>query len=274
MNKPVVAILEAKGLAAPGYMGLPQAYHIFLVSADNTCGWPCFGRGRECEVGSIAIGAFPVFVDWAKALAGPDSSEQYLAGVANTVNGTCHTIANRILALSEEEHANVSASVDDAYSVLVFGKYGYGTRQFCKLLEKSAAMASIPPALVEKVQRRVQNPFEDELSAWCRVVQQETQMDIQTWVHSNPAVKQTALTYVAAWHQERDQIYEANFSYETGRAPNKNEIKNITNTLKTQATKHLGNILASLEQSGMISQSQRKAIEAQLLSFVGNLGTA
>ncbi len=273
MNTPVVANLEVKGLAAPGYMGLSQAYHIFLVSADGTYGWPCFGRGRECMDGSIAIGAFPVFVDWAKALAMPDSCEQYMAGVANTVNGTCHTIANRILALSEEEHANVSASVDDAYSVLVFGKYGYGTRQFCELLEKSAAMASIPPALVEKVQRRVQNPL-DELSAWCRVVQQETQMDIQTWMRSNPAVKQAALTYVAAWHQERDQIYETNFSYEAGRAPNEQEMKNIVNTLKTQATKHLGNILVSLEQTGMISQSQRKTIEAKLLSVVGNLGTA
>lgn len=274
-NSPItLAPVEARALPAPGYMGLPEAKHIYLVARDHSFGWPCFGRGYSpADPGELVVEA-AVYQEWARELAKPDCGDQYLAGVANTVNGTCHTIANRILALSDRDNANVSNSVDDPYSVMVFGKYGFGTRQFCELLGQSLERTGLqgPDGVLEQVRARVMNPFKDELQAWATVIQNQLKIDVNRLLATSPELASRALAVMTAYCQDRDAMYERNFDYRQGRAPNGEEIGRIRAGLKDLALSYVHHVLEALTVSHLITLQQRDAFEAGIKAYVEQMG--
>ena len=264
--------VEARALPAPGYMGLPNANHIYVVSTDRTFGWPCFGRSHTAGDGSALVTTATIYKEWAFELAEHDSNAQYLGGVANTVNGTCHSIANRILALSTTPDASVAPSADDAYSVVVFGKYGMGTSQFCEILRETfqrvSARYNAPGALLEDVLARVRNPVAEELQAWEAVLRATMQLDVEQLLRSNPALHQQALSVLARYAADRDAMYERCFDYRSGRAPNAAETAAIRSGLATLAWRYVSDVLNALAASGSITNQQRDEIGTRIRAYV------
>ena len=216
MNMLDMKEVTARALPAPGYMGLKDAHHVYLTESQNhQTSWGCFGRSYMPSEPGSNLGTFKIYLHWATVFVAPNAEPQpqYQGGIYNTVNGTCHTIANRILALSDNNQANVSASVDDKYSVVVFGKYGAGTEPFVQLLRDSAAQASIPDTTLESIIARVKKPEEDELTAWAEIIQSLLNIDIKAWLDGNPAIKNAALIEMRSWCDERDTIYQNNIPY-------------------------------------------------------------
>ena len=269
--------IEARALPAPGYMGLPQAKHIFLTSADHSFGWPCFGRGyTSSDPGSLVYTAL-IYKEWALALAQPDSDDQYLAGVANTINGTCHTMANRILALSDDDNANVSNSIDDPYSVLVFGKYGFGTGQLCEILtksfEKTTQTYAASSTLLDTVLERVRNPFKDELKAWEIVIREQMKIDISELLNSSPNLADAALSVITSYCEARNAMYELCFDYTKGQAPTQEQAAKIRMMLKDLALDYVQNVLNALTVSNYIFPQQRDAFESAIKAYIDKLGS-
>ena len=278
-NELSTVAIEARALPASGYMGLPNAYHIYLVDqVDRSLAWPCFGRSYSADdPGDIVITA-SIFQELAVAFVQPNSFAQYMGGLANAVNGTCHTIANRILILSDQPNANVSNSVDDPYSVIVFGKYGFGTAQFCELLQQTFATVgqsySIPSGLLDAVLSRAQNPYQDELSAWEIVISTQLGVNIQALLNSNPALAQGALQVLTSYCKDRDDMYEQCFDYKQGQAPTGAQIAAIKAGLQKLALAYTDNVLDALTVNKIISQDQENTFKTEIDAYINKVGPA
>lgn len=270
-----VTTVEARAVSVPNYLGLPQANHIFLVSLDRSFGWTCFGSYDPPDAGKL-VNTSPIYKEWALELA-PELARpgcnplQYMAGVANRVNGTCHTLSNRILALSSEDSANVSNSIDDPYSVVVFGKYGFGTNQFCDLLTQSFNKVSQPNSLLDKVLERARSPYKDELDAWKIVIYEQLKINISHLLEPSPGLADKTLAVMASYCMARDAMYEQCFDYKQGRAPNKDEIAQIRTRLKELALEYVENVLNALTVSNRISPQQKNAFESVIKGYVDRI---
>lgn len=79
--------------------------------------------------------------EWMGAVYGSESegkgSERPAAGIVNNVGGVCQNVANRLLAMTEE-NPDVSAADGNPLVVLAFGKYGIDVSGFKRMLRKTA----------------------------------------------------------------------------------------------------------------------------------------
>ena len=137
--------------------------HVFMAPEDKSCNWNCFGGGiEELARATTAPLVRPLAsghgnVEWMKAVYGPVGSAS--AGVTNCFNGVCQTVGNRLMAMTKE-NVDSSKAKGNELVVLVFGKYGYGVRDFVKLIRmKADELNAAKPGTVsaEEVARTVAN---------------------------------------------------------------------------------------------------------------------
>lgn len=276
LNEGTLLPVEARALAAPNYMGLPEARHIYVVGANaREKDWGCFGRGYVPNDRSELICSTIIYEEWILKFADYHNTSSYQSGVANTVNGTCHTMANRILALSDDENACVAYSVDDAYSVVVFGKYGSGRVQLANLLSESFTEAckqkKMPQSLLVKVQERVMNPYDDELKAWCYVVKQRFNMDIEQWFKEYPAGRIAVRALLMGYCIDRDNLYVQCFDYTKGKAPSSNQSILFRKGLVDLAMMYVSLILDAMALRHMISETQKKELIQTIRNYASGL---
>ena len=139
--------------------------HVFMAPDDLSINWNCFGGGVE-EITSkderIRKRVRPLVsghgnIEWMRAVYGPIGSAA--AGVVNCFNGVCQTVGNRLMAMTKE-NVDSSKAKGNELVVLVFGKYGYGVRDFVKLIRtKADELNAAKPGTVsaEEVVRTVAN---------------------------------------------------------------------------------------------------------------------
>lgn len=275
-NEATLLPVEARALDAPNYMGLPEAKHIYVVGKyDRNRNWGCFGRGYSPNDGAQLVCDTTIYQEWVLKFAPYTNTSSYQSGVANTVNGTCHTLANRILALSEDDNACVAKSIDDAYSVVVFGKYGSGTIQLINLLSESFRQAcqakAMPESLLMKVKNRVMNPYDDELNAWCYVIEKRFNVNVEQLFKSFPTARITARAWLKDYCEERDRLYADVFDYTRGVGPTDREKRIFMNGLVGLAMKHVDLMLNALTLNQLISETQRRQLIQTIKDYIGGI---
>ena len=127
------------------FPGMPELHvdHVWLHSKDPFHDWNCFGRGVSSigEPGSRQLLAVAGNAEWMAAVYGSGSegkgSERPAAGIVNNVGGVCQNVANRLLAMTED-NPDVSAADGNPLVVLAFGKYGIDVPGFKRLLRETA----------------------------------------------------------------------------------------------------------------------------------------
>lgn len=202
------------------HLGVRDVYHTFLTFSDDLQkSWGCFGDsyygGNDRD-----FATFSIYTDWAAAYVAMDTEvgghmqgqRFYEGGLYDTVTGTCQTIGNRLLALSEQENTSISELADDQISVVVFGKYGAGIAYGIELISAAAVAAGIPEETKNKVIARLLSPEEVELKAWCDVLGKTLGVDLNAWLASNPDKKAAALAQIQTWMQKREEIFARFFS--------------------------------------------------------------
>lgn len=276
LNEGTLLPVEARALPSPNYMGLSIAKHIYVVGRDDRSkNWGCFGRKYTPNDHSELICSTNIYEEWIMKFADYHEENTYQAGVANRVNGTCHTLANRILALSDDDNACVAHSIDDAYSVVVFGKYGSGRIQLANLLSESFVEASkvkcMPESLLVKVQERVMNPYDDELKAWCLVVKEHFNMNVEQWFKKYPAGKIAVRALLMSYCLDRDNLYVQCFDYTKGKKPTDNQADLFRKGLIDLAMLYVGVILDAMALGHMIAESKKKKLMETIKDYIRGL---
>lgn len=270
--------VQARALPAPGYMGLPNAHHIYVVEKDAcTYHWGCFGRTYSPHDNSEVVCEARLYKSWVMSFDYPpcDSGPDPQGGVVNTLSGTCHTLANRLLAISPDANASVIKSPDDAYSVMVWGKYGFGQKQFLKMLDDSFSKANKDGAnmgedILQGVKAKVSNPYEDELDAWCSVIYNLTGIDAKAFLSSNQIMHDAAIFALTLYCIDREDLFVARFTDNLTSIPSDDEKKLFWSDMEGLAIRWISLVLQMMVKYGIISENQKDAVEAKLKEYLAN----
>lgn len=146
MNKEIVVYKIPT--SNPKLEGVPMS-HVWLHPTDGSHDWNCYGRGlaHDHDLNAQPLKCSPVHgnVEWMSAVYGPDfegeeKSKQgsYPAAfMREHREGVCQNVANRLLAMTEE-NADVSEADANELVVFAFGKYGLGVSAFVHHLQDTA----------------------------------------------------------------------------------------------------------------------------------------
>lgn len=268
--------VEARAIPSPGYMGFQNANHIYVVEKDtHEYHWGCFGRTYSQNDGSKVVCDTRLYKSWAMSFDYPPcgSGSNPQGGVVNTLSGTCHTLANRLLAISPDVNASVAQSPDDAYSVLVWGKYGFGQKQFLKMLDDSFSMANKNDAhmdeqILQEVKTKVSNPYEDELDAWCCVIYNLTGIDAKTFIDSNQIMHDAATYALTLYCVNREDLFVAHFTDNLTSIPSDSEKKSFWTDMEEHAIQWTSLILQMMVKYGIINENQKNIVEAELKDYI------
>lgn len=144
MNKEIVVYKIPT--SRPDLPGVAMS-HVWLRPVDEPrYNWNCYGRGKDNEYdeGAKPLTDAPVHgnIAWMSAVYGYGSEGQDgkkpAAGMYELREGVCQNVANRMLAMTEE-NADVSKADANELVVLAFGKYGFGVAAFESRLRETAA---------------------------------------------------------------------------------------------------------------------------------------
>ena len=151
------------------FPGMPELHvdHVWLHSENPFHNWNCFGRGVSSieDPGSRQLLSVAGNAEWMAAVYGSESegrgSERPSAGIRNNVGGVCQNVANRLLAMTED-NPDVSVADGNPLVVLAFGKYGIDVSGFKRRLRETAheLNARVPGRVVvsdEELGRTIRN---------------------------------------------------------------------------------------------------------------------
>ena len=127
------------------FSDMPELHvdHVWLHSEKPFHDWNCFGRGASLigKPGSRRLLSVVGNAEWMSAVYGSGSegkgSECPAAGIVNNIGGVCQNVANRLLAMTED-NPDVSAADGNPLVVLAFGKYGIDVPGFKRRLRETA----------------------------------------------------------------------------------------------------------------------------------------
>jgi len=151
--------ISARGINAPeakkdwkDFNKYPNPFfHVFVAAGNGYC-WGCFGRGisEVPDAGIICKGR--ANLEWVMEIACVDCQRNPrpcstgekcygnpCAGVTHTINGICHSCANRLLLPAG---IDVADSPGNEIATFLFGKYGFGMTEFIKRLTIAAERAN------------------------------------------------------------------------------------------------------------------------------------
>jgi len=268
--------VQARAIPSPGYMGFQNANHIYVVEKNKyEYHWGCFGRTYSPNDGSAIVCEANLYKSWVMSFDYPtcDSGSNPQGGVVNTLSGTCHTLANRLLAISPDVNDSVAQSPDDAYSVMVWGKYGFGQKQFLRMLEDSFTEANKNEAnmaeeILQKVKTNVSNPYEDELDAWCRVINNLTGIDAKAFLEGNQIMHDAATFALTLYCLNREDLFVAHFTDNLTTIPSDSEKKSFWSDMKEHAIHWVSLILQMMVKYGMINEAQKDLVESELKDYL------
>ena len=119
--------------------GLPPGIklsHTFVSSPNYD--FNCFGQGKQfvSTAKMLPSAAGSALEEWAIAIYGPNHDEYSpAADVLVRQNGVCHNAANRVLAIAG---ADVSDATGNALVMLMYGKYGFGVKDYIQKIKDAA----------------------------------------------------------------------------------------------------------------------------------------
>ncbi len=273
--------VEAYGMES-AYM-IPDGWHTFIVNKSKTIEWKNFGGGWKDPRRKELVAETHLYLEWACEFVAPTPVPKTdevgkkdipvpnlgMGGIEFAVNGVCHTIANRILAIADSD-ADVRAAKGDHHAVFFFGKYGFGLKQFVGLVEKAhrdaAEKYTIPAHALDAVKNRIKDYIDSELLAWRYIAQEVIKIPVDDLLRKNiQGGIAEARRRLQAYIDEREKLYK---KYQEDHH-NKDTLHK---EIKAAILKHGGSYLEFLRDIGYITEQEKKdylrAAEAFLNKFI------
>jgi hypothetical protein len=190
------------------YQGFENTAHVSVYSQDLGEIWPCFSKD-ESKNGTVILKT-QVPKTWLMAFAPPKSEVL----VKNLISGTCHTIANRILLIANE-NVDVRAAGGDIITVIAFGKYGIGLQDLKNELRDSfkEISANYEPEILEQTLSKLDS-VNLELDDWINFIHSQIEKHHESLKQYDNFIeklkfipKENYENYLRAYINKREEIY-------------------------------------------------------------------
>lgn len=181
--------------------------HVFVGTSDNH-DWGCFGRGvknNDDPANTKLLKQGEGNSAWAQLINGEDA--EHPTGITNYIDGTCHSVANRLLLLADIDASDASGN---AIVNFMYGKYGFGIAAYRDLVERSADQLnrsqpdSVPADELSKVLKQIEGYIEDELATVKKDFEQQFPLDIDNL----PPLQRSGLRQIYTdFHNQRNEAH-------------------------------------------------------------------
>ena len=202
------SILKTEAYAMPSSTYVPDDSHTFFVSEDKTMCWANFGRCWNDEGDRILIAKQNSYKEWLLEFCPPDDYGK--SGIIFTVNGVCHTTANRELLIGEFDLSVKDAS-KNFVTVAIFGKYGFGLDILKKLITDAFNRANenvmMTQDMLDTVLARVDNTLDDETEAWKQLIESYFTLQISDITSKHEDALEKLKDMIKTLLEGREKIY-------------------------------------------------------------------
>lgn len=256
------------------HAGLMDQAHRYAYMCNNDGYWEsepkCFRKGNTKA-------SHPIFVEWLAVFFPPEKQGLndilHYTGLSLQLNGSCHTLCARLLAISP---ICFSCSILDVHNVIGYGIYGLDRQRYIVKLRESADKAGIPKDIKDAVIGRVENCLPDELSVWFAVLndllkfEETLHMPFAKWIKER-GLETKALEILQAWDTERTEIFQKNFNEADDHKPFPDQQVDIRNGLVGAMRKRLQDIMDFLQTNGHMTEEWKRGNVEILEKFVDKM---
>lgn len=263
MSKKNITMLPVEAYSLPSSYGIKDSSHTFIVAKnDRTIQWTNGGGGWGDSRPKTLVSSTTLYYEWANTFI-PRPTGYSHGGIRFGVNGVCHTIANRVLAVANSG-ADVKKAEKDEYSVVFYGKYGLGLKEFKEKLTESfhetRQAYDLPDSALTGVLSRVDDFLTDELMAWKSIAESVGGIDVDDIVRRSGGVD-IAKRRLSSYIDSREALFDQYLRHQVTE-------NGLRQGMKRSIQQHAGNYLDFLHNLNLISQAQCALFHARLDAFL------
>lgn len=189
-------------------------------------------------------------------------------GVYNKLNGTAHTVMNRLLLLSQGDPAVTDQSIGNLHSSIIYGKFGLGIQDFIASIEKTYAESqeafSGSRTAYEKALSKLNNPFEYDKQAWCDGIRIQFGIKMQDIFSQWPLSETYFDTFLNTVTSNRIDIYRSVMSE---MQPGQEAAKTFLSRFEDQTLQNIGTLLDEAVRWNIITSEDKTEYISTIKNF-------
>ena len=235
---------------------IPYTRKLSCVSSAGTI-YPIFNRNVLTESESILTVSIPQSVF--SCLDFQIGTVDCCMGIYNKLNGTAHTVMNRLLLLTSGEPKVTDRSIGNLHSSIIYGKFGLGIEQFIASVEKvyveSQEVFSGSRTAYEKVLSKLNNPFEYDKKAWCDGIRIQFGINMQDIFSKWPLAEKYFDIFLNKVTSDRIDIYR---SVTSEMQPGQEAVKTFLSRFEESTLKNIEKLLDEAVRWTVITAADEK----------------
>lgn len=178
-------------------------------------------------------------------------------GVYNKLNGTAHTVMNRMLLLAANGPIVSNNSIGNIHSSIIYGKYGLGIKEFTDLLNQVYADSGVAffgsPENYQELLANLHDPIEYDKDAWCRGIELQFGIDMNMLFAQWRYAEKHFDIFLNNVTSDRMDLYH---SITSGKEPDKTMTKEFLSGYKDIVVKHAETLMNEAVKYGVFSQDK------------------
>lgn len=192
-------------------------------------------------------------------------------GVYNKLNGTAHTVMNRML-LGRKGPIVSCNSIGNVQSSIIYGKFGLGIKEFVEFLSQVYADSGVAfvgaPDNYQKLLANLYDPIKYDKDAWCRGIKFQFGIDMDTlfsqWSHAEKHFEM----FLNDVTSDRMDLYH---SIASGKEPDQTMAKEFLLGYKNIVLKHAETLMNEAVKGKVFSQDKMDEYMNGIKSFADSV---
>lgn len=193
-------------------------------------------------------------------------------GIYNKLNGTAHTVMNRMLLLDPNGPIVSNNSIGNIHSSIIYGKYGLGIKEFIDLLNQvyadSGEAFAGSPGNYQELLANLYNPIEYDKDAWCRGIELQFGIDMNTLFAQWRYAEKYFDIFLNDVTSDRMDLYH---SVSSGKEPDQTMAKEFLSGYKDIVVKHAEVLMNEAVKWGVFSQVKMNECMSGIKSFADSV---
>ena len=193
-------------------------------------------------------------------------------GVYNKLNGTAHTVMNRMLLLDPSGPIISNNSIGNIPSSIIYGKFGLGIKEFIDILNQvyadSGEAFAGSPSNYQEVLSNLYYPIEYDKEAWCCGIRLQFGIDMNTLFSQWPFAEKYFDIFLNNITDERMDLYN---SISSGKEPDKTMAKEFLSGYKDIVVKHAEALMNEAVYWRVFSQDKMNKYMNGIKSFADSV---
>lgn len=193
-------------------------------------------------------------------------------GVYNKLNGTAHTVMNRMLLLDPNCPIVTNNSIGNIHSSIIYGKFGLGINEFIDTLNQvyadSGEAFSGSQGNFQKLLSNLYDPIEYDKDAWCCGIMLQFGIDMSSLFSQWILAEKYFDIFLNNITSDRMDLYN---SISSGKEPNETMVKEFLSGYKDIVVKHAEVLLNEAVRWGVFTKEKTDKYMNGIKSFADSV---